>query len=467
MTQWGQVRISLLALALAVPVATNAAQSGPDGDLRVYTDAPRLFLTPARLRLLQRERDRKSPRWEQFDLLITGGAKMPEPGFAGALYYRISRDAGVGRRAVEWALTDASEDLRQLALVFDWCGPVMTPAQADRLGAKIERALAEPPPGRGSNPGGEIARMSTRVLAAIAIADRFQDHGEALLKPMIEEWRDVAKRAEAGDPAIPRTDVYALFEMLHAIRDNLKSDLRENARAYFRELPMDHLASHYPASFRAPENDYRVPVFIRDGDPDATEAALSRAAELAMVAFDSNDGGNQYLQGWLMQDRFTMRGALGAPYEFLWANPYQPGLSYAQSPLVYHNPVNGHLFARASWDEDAAWVGYFDGHLQLFRDGRIVVLRSGAMLDAVRVGDASILSVANSDAAKFHVVAGQTFVLGLARQAAYDVEIDDEELAEAETDNGGTLVLALPEGADAGVRVRKRQLEPGGRSLVQ
>jgi hypothetical protein len=47
-------------------------------------------------------------------------------------------------------------------------------------------------------------------------------------------------------------------------------------------------------------------------------------------------------------------------------------------------------------------------------------------------------------------------VLGLARRAAYDVEIDDEELGEAETDNGGTLVLAMPEGTDAGVRVRKR-----------
>jgi len=362
----------------------------------------------------------------------------------------------MGRRAVEWALTDAAQDLRQLALVFDWCGPVMTPAQADRLGAKIERALAEPAPAGTSTSEGGIARESPRVLAAIAIADRFQDHGEALLKPLMDQWRGIAKLLEAGDPAIPRTEMYALFEMLHAIRDNLKTDPRENARAYFQELPMDHLASHYPAPFQAPENEYRVPVFVRDGDPDVTEAALSRAAELAMVAFDSNEAGNQYLQGWLMQDRFMMRGALGAPYEFLWANPYQPGLSYSQSPLVLHNPVSGHLFARTSWDEDATWLGYFDGHLQLFRDGRIVAVRPGATADAVKVGDVAILSVANPEAAKFHAGAGQTFVLGLARRAAYDVEIDDEELGEAETDNGGMLVLAMPEGTDAGVRVRKR-----------
>jgi hypothetical protein len=452
----------LLTLLLVVPaLAQSGAQDSgqsSDDDLRVYTDTPRLFLTQARLRLLQRERDRKSLRWEQFDLLMSGGAKMPEPGFAGALYYRVGGDAGAGRRAVEWAMGEMAQDLRQLALVYDWCGPVMTPAQAEQLGAKIERALASSPSSAARAPADrDMTQESARVLAAIAIADRFQDHGEAVLKPIIERWRAFAKRLEAGEAAIPRGDIYALFEMLHAIRDNLKIDLREDARRYFRELPLDHMASHYPAPFQAPENEYHVPVFVRDGDPDVNEAALSRAAELAMVAFDANEAGNQYLQGWLMQDRFLMRGALGAPYEFLWANPYQPGLSYSQAPLVVHDPVSGHLFARTSWDEDATWIGYFDGHLQLFRGGRITVLRSGAASDPVRVGEAAVLSVSKQEAGKFHVNTQQTFVLGLAPHAVYDVEVDDEELSEGETDNGGTLVLTLPEGIDAGARVRKRE----------
>ncbi len=435
------------------------AQSASDSDLRVYTDAPRLFLKADRLRLLQRERERKSMRWEQFDLLMTGGAKLPEPGFAGALYYRVSGDAGQGRRAVEWALADpapgASQDLRQLALVFDWCGPVMTPDQANRLGAKVERMLRTSGPTGAAN--SDIAHDSPRILAAIAIADRFQDHGEAVLKPLFERWRTVAKKLEAGEPVIPRTDVYALFEMLHAIRENLNIDLREDARHYFEQLPLDHLLSHYPASFPAPENEYRVPAFVRDGEPDVGEATLSRAAELAMVAFDANEAGNQFLQGWLTQDRFILRGALGAPYEFLWANPYQPGLSFEQAPLIFHNEVNGHLFARTSWDEDATWIGFFEGHLQVFRDGHIVVLRPGALSDPVRVGDASVLSVTGQDNIKFHVDTPQTHVLGLARHAKYDVEIDDLELREAETDNGGTLVLALPEGIHAGVRAKKRR----------
>ena len=81
-------------------------------------------------------------RWEQFDLLMSGGAKMPEPGFSEALYYRVAGDAASGRRAVEWALGAEAQNLRQLSLVFDWCGPLMTAAQAEQLGAKIQKALA-------------------------------------------------------------------------------------------------------------------------------------------------------------------------------------------------------------------------------------------------------------------------------------------------------------------------------------
>ena len=81
----------------------------------------------------------------------------------------------------------------------------------------------------------------------------------------------------------------------------LNIDLREDAPDYFKALPTEHLEGHYPAPFPTPENDFRIPVYIRDGEPDLNDAALSRAAEFAMVAYDSNALENQYLQGWLMQ----------------------------------------------------------------------------------------------------------------------------------------------------------------------
>ena len=434
---------------LFVLVPAFAQTPSSDEDYHVYTDSPRLLLTKQRLRLLQREKSRQSMRWTQFNTLVSGGAPLPESGFAWALYYQVARDNAAGKRAIEWALGDA-QDLRQLALVYDWCAPLMTQAQADRLGAKIEKMIAPSPD--------NVRQQSARTLATMAIADRLPDHGEAVLRDVIVNWwrGKIVRRIENGQPAVPREQFYVLYEMMHAIRDNLKIDLRESAAAYFKNLPVDEVAGHYPGPLDAPENEYRVPVYVRNGDPDVAEATMSRAAEMAMVAYDDNALESQYLQGWLMQDRFLMRGGLGIAYEFLWANPYQPGLSYFHIPLVFHDAATGHVFARTSWDEDATWIGYFDGHLQLFRDGHIETLRAGAATKPVRVGDAVLLSAESKDASKFRADAEAVFVLNLAPAAHYDVEVDDEELSDMETDAGGTLVLAFPEGTNTGVRIKRR-----------
>ncbi len=439
-----------IAAVFALGVSGAAlAQNAADEDYHAFSEAPRLLLTRARLRLLQRERERQSMRWQQFDALVAGGAPMPEQGLAWALYYRVAGEAAAGRKAVEWALGDAA-DLRQIAFVFDWCGPVMSPAQADRIAAKLERGLAAP--------ATDVQTQDTRALIAIALAGRLPDQGESVLRAMVQQWwrGGIIPRIRSGEPAIPREQSYALYELMHVLRDNLKIDLRESASEYFKNLPTDHLAGHYPGPYQGPENDFRVPVYAHDGEPNLTEAVLSRAAELAMVAFDNNAIESQFLQGWLMQDRFLMRGALGVVYEFMWANPYQPGLSYFHEPLVFHDGATGHVFARTSWDEDAVWIGYFDGHLQLFRDGQIQALKPGAATKPVRVGDAVLMTAPDPEAAKFRADSEAVFVLGLKPRARYDVEIDDEELAEMETDAGGTLVLSFAEGTDTGVRIRRR-----------
>jgi hypothetical protein len=442
--RWALLRFILARFILAV--AFLGSVRAADEDFRVFTDSPRLLLTKQRLRLLQRERERESVRWQQFDALVAGGAPLPEAPLAQALYSEVAGNAAAGRKAVDWALSDKADavaDLRQLALVFDWCGKLMTDPQAERLAAKIERGIG--PPSK------DAARQSARALAAIAIADRLKDQGESVLKPIVEDWW------RAGKPAIPREQMYAFYELLHAVRDNLTIDMRESAPAYFKNLPLDHMTSHYPEPFPGTDNDFLVPVYTHDGVPDQAEAVRSRAAGFAMVAFDSNANETQYLQGWLMQDRYTMRDALGSVYEFLWANPYQPGLSYSLLPLVFHNSEAGHFFARTSWDEDAAWIGFFDGHLQLFRDGKLQAL--GASVPMLRIGDAVVMGApaAGGDGmVKFKAETDTTFLLGLVPKADYDVEIDDEELSEAAADVGGTLVITLPPDTEAGVRIRKR-----------
>ena len=79
-------------LGLALFVVASVAAQTTEEDFHVYKEYPRLILTPARLKLLRRERERQTPRWQQFDTLIQGKAVMPEPAFAYALYHQITGD---------------------------------------------------------------------------------------------------------------------------------------------------------------------------------------------------------------------------------------------------------------------------------------------------------------------------------------------------------------------------------------
>jgi len=439
--------ITLFSLLLAA-----AGAQAQDDEFRVYTEHPRLILTSQRLRLLKRERERESQRWRQFELLVKGSANLPEPGFALALYFAVSDDNAAGKRAVEWALGKA-DDLRQLALVYDWCQPVMSPQQSTALAAKIRRELSEKPAADGL-----LARRD-RLLALIATSDDPKHPEEATLSDFVGQWwRRGFSRSLADGGTLPQlSDVYPLLEILHAVRDNLRIDLREDALGYFAHLPTYLIAANYPAPYRAPENEFRVPVYLGSGQPDLQRAALARAAGLSMVAYDNNGLENQFLQGWLIQDRFLMMTPFGAPYEFLWANPYQPGLSYYQLPLVFHDPNSGALFVRSGWDEDADWFGLYAGEAELFHDGHVTVVNQGASGSSapkpLNLGDSSV--VLGRTPFQFSMEGGAILVIGLKPRQKYLVETDDEEMREVSTDRAGTFVLRYPAGRVAGIRVHE------------
>ena len=49
-----------------------------------------------------------------------------DAGFAWALHYAVTANAESGKLAVDWAMQPGSTDLRQLAMVYDWCPKMMT-----------------------------------------------------------------------------------------------------------------------------------------------------------------------------------------------------------------------------------------------------------------------------------------------------------------------------------------------------
>jgi len=437
-------------VVLACILALCLSAQNDEDEFRVYADHPRLILTAQRLRLLKRERERESPRWRQFETLLKGTASLPEPGFALALYYAVTADDAAAKRAVEWALGPAN-DLRQIALVYDWCQPVFTPEQSAALAAKI-RGLAQ------KRTADSVPVQRDKVLAWIAIADDAKHSEEQPLQELVRQWRmEYAPSLEAGSAALLLPDLYAMLEILHAVRDNLKIDLRAAAPGYFQHLAKYLVMGNYPAPYRAPENEFRIPMYPggANASPDLNRAALARAAGLSQVAYDNNNLENQFLQGWLIQDRFSLMTAFGTPYEFLWANPYQPGLSYFQLPLVFHDENSGALFVRSSWEEDADWFGLLDGQAELFHSGRATVVdrttSGSAAPQPLQLGETSVIF--GRAPFRFSTEGGTVLAIGLEPRHAYLVETDDEEMQEGTTDRAGTLVLEYPAGRAAGVRV--------------
>jgi hypothetical protein len=376
---------------------------------------------------------------------------MPEPGFAHALYYQVSGNAAFGRQAVTWALTPAATDLRQLALIFDWCQDLLADAQSKVLTAKLVRGIENTQRSR------SVADIRNRTLAAAALAGRMPDLAAKVMEQTVHTWFEetIVPALKEGRPVLQREDAWPLYEILHVVRDNLNQDLRDSAPHFFKNFPLDHLISHYPAIFPAPEGEYRIPAAPHLREPDLRVAALSRAAELSMVAYDTNAPESQVLQGWLMDDHFLMRGTFGIVYEFLWANPYQPGLSYYHVPLIFHDELRGRLFIRSSWDEAASWLGVFDGEAQLFQEGKMTVLNPQITAGPFPMTEALVYF--GSGAMKFKVKLDEeeaVFVIGLKPQQKYDVEIDDREMYEATADNGGIISLAVPRKKETGVRLR-------------
>ena len=247
---------AMVTLLLAVPAVIPAQTFEYTGDYLTDTAHPRLFLPARRVKLLSRETTREALRWVQFNSFVRGGVKMPEPGFAWALYYEATQSKEHGRQAVDWALSPAATDLRQVAIVFDWCQPLLTAAESKALVTKIEALSAK-------STGQDVSSARDRVLAALAISGHSENAPHTrYIKPVVEEWwkARIASPILKGETPIDLRDHLALFELFHALRDNLEIDLRETAKKHFAVLPIFHLLAHYPAPYPGAENEYRVHV---------------------------------------------------------------------------------------------------------------------------------------------------------------------------------------------------------------
>ncbi len=275
-----------------------------------------LLLSPQRVRRLRRDRERNTQRWVNFEKRVQSVPDSAERGFELALYFAVTRDEARGREAIQWAMAHPCLS-RQIALITDWVSELIPAEQRSKI---LHGSLCT-----GLMQDSEISVARDALFMTVAEGKEVRENDWRPLLPHLET--DVLKSSP---------ELYALCEYLIAVRSSTHIDLRQDDAKFFRLLPNEFLLSLKPSQIERPQ-------------------WVTHIAALAMVAVDPNLAGSQFVQGWAMEDNQLLVDGPGVAYEFLWADPYLPGIAYRNLDPWAYDPA-GRLFARTDWDPGSCWL---------------------------------------------------------------------------------------------------------------
>lgn len=358
---------------------------------------PHLLLTPRRLHRLKLDSQRQVERWVNFEKRVKTVPDSPERGFELALYAQVTGKQDACRQAVEWGLTHKSE-YRQTALIADWCRAGISDTDVQHLIAIPDQAESKEP--------FEAARDSLFVQIV---------RGEASRDSIRQQWVRVLPSMQR-DPRVCLPGLYALFEFIDAADKNFRLDLRQDDARLFANLPYVFLLAMRPGQLEQP--DWKT-----------------RAAGLMMVNVDPNLQASTFVQGWALEDPRMAREGPGVAYEFLWANPYLPGLGYYNmDPWVYDQP-SGLLLARKSWDANSCWV-------QIFHDKADTFQCAPQVLDVAATFGKLTLQPVTDECTEIKPQANRTTILRGLRPGAAIAWEDHEKKFTGSADQSGLFLLS-------------------------
>ncbi|MCB1020723.1 MAG: hypothetical protein KDC27_12400, partial [Acidobacteria bacterium] len=283
------------------------------------------------------------------------------------------------------------------------------------------------------------------ILAAVAAAGHWDGSEPALGELLSSQWeREILPLLESGQLTDKGEELVAVLEICHVLRLTLERDLWQEAPEVFPTLPMARILSYLPGAELSGEGRLR-PRATSDGT--ARDLALGRVAEMLLVAYDISMRDFQFLQGFLRNDSFTLTGPLGAFYEFLWINPYVPGLSPTSGPIAAYDPVRGRVFARQSWDDGAQWLGWFDGKLVAYESGQARAIAPAKDPQAFPLPDAAILLGGQEGKVELTIAKGaqpfgpHVWVVGLNAGMQYPIKIGKADFQMYKAGTGGVVEL--------------------------
>ncbi len=441
----------LRCVALLLVMASELAFA--QADYKVYNDHPRLWLEARRLQRLRKDVERESQRWRNLQRLIKADVIFPEEPLVLALRFQVAGDERAGRQATAWARErgvagfDDAAELRLAAIVFDWCYDLLTPRERASLAAAMgagAAALAD----RGDV---SLAAFRSAFLALTSIAGDWEPSPATIHSLMERHWKPrLFPAVDAGDVLGRPADLAALAEIAQVARYNFEIEFWDRPSPFFGALPLVAILQYYPGSVETPEGLFRHAAAPVGRAPDLVrEASYGRIAEMIFVAYEHTVGNYPFLQGWLRYDSFTLVSPLGAPYEFLWINPYLPGLSYFSAPLFMHDKLRGRVFARAGWQDDDLWVGYLGGEFQIFADGERHVIRPEDKQAPLVFPGAAVVLARVPMSFKVKVPEGKAiYLVGLEEGQPYRVKVNGSKFIDVRAARGG--IIAIENLAEAG-----------------
>lgn len=290
------------------------------GEVPVHS--PRLLLNAQRLKRLKRDQDRQTVRWMSFANRVQSVPDSSERGFELALYYAVTSEEARGREAVAWARAHPCEK-RQVALVKDWCSRLIDPSSPlPSCPASTERSPAA---------------LRDELFSSVT-ADKDTE-------PEVEKDKStLIKFLRSGDFS-DASQVYAAIEYFSVARSVEKVDLREDDPKFFSTLPIELLLSLKTSEVEHPN-------------------WMTHITALALVSLDPNLDSSQFLQGWALENQQTVHDGVGLAYEFLWANPYLPGVGYQNLDSWLYDGSRGLLVGRTNWSSTACWIRISPGRIQ-------------------------------------------------------------------------------------------------------
>lgn len=452
----------LAALACIAPLFGQA-------EYRVYREHPRLFLEPARLERLRKEVDRQSLRWRALTDLIEAGAAFPEQPLVDALRFQVEGDREAGKSAVSWSRQRAESgirttaDLRLAAIVHDWCHELLDPDTAKAVRVAISEAVEQVLPT--ANAGAGLVRAA--ILASISVAGEWAGSERALGELLVSHWNgEVLPELQAGGLVDDGAGLIAVLETALAVRHNLETDLLRPATDALASLVRARLLSYYPVDIEAEGGLARRPSSSGVDDRQAAvQAPMHRLADMLLVAYESSLREFQFVQGWIRDDNYILRSPMAAPYEFLWVNPYLPGLTPQSAPALAHDPVRGRIFGRLSWGRPTTWIGYANGRLELVAGDGVAATDALEGLEPIYFPAAIVVPV--DPPARF-VLSWQPagtpvpelvtiYLIGLRAGEKYGLKVGGRPARLAEAGRGGILILRSDANAPKGERIDLRR----------